>query len=450
MRLGPRRALICALALAWMLPGLAHAQFVFDPVNYTTLADADATDTIPVGTRITLQNWQQYRKFMPMALVAAYSQRYGFKIGDDPKYTINVGPTTPVPMFKQLRDNTEKYAGQTRLAPSSSGGYTMEGYVAGVPFPKPSGPLMPYQLLYNVWTYYFPSISYFDGSYTAVDRYRNRFYEQIDVDQWRLSHSSDEGFPTNPSYGAGFMQATRLLVGMPEQERYTAQLALLPDDPEKVQEIYVFVPALRRSVRMSSAARCSPLLGSDFNQDDNSDGVFFQPPNFKATLLGARKVLAVMHGDLNHWYGGDLTGGEQLYDREGVPGWPSPIAARWELRDVYVLDLAPLPILGDYCYGHKVIFIDKETFVQLYLDDYDAAGRLFKGQLIWHTLINVNDHERYILRGHDPQTIIDWRNIHATTSLPNRPPEVNHLNHREVSNHPELYAFPGGLAYIMK
>jgi hypothetical protein len=442
--------LVCALALVAVVPGLAHAQFTYDPANYSSLADANSADTIAAGTQITLRNWLAYRKFMPMALVAAYSQKYGFSVGDDAKYTINVGPTAAVPMFKQLRDNTEKYSGKARLRGTASGGYTMEGYVAGVPFPKPAGPLMPYQIMYDLWTNYFPSISYFDGSYIAIDRYRNQFYEQIDVDQWRLSHSSDEGFPTNPSYGGGFIQSSRQLIGSPEQEKYTAQLALLSDDPEKMQEIYVFVPALRRSVRMSSAARCSPLLGSDFNQDDNSDGVFFQPPNFKAGLAGVKKVLAIMHGDLKHWYGGDLAGGEWLYDRRGLPGWPNPRVGNWELRDVYVLDLVPLPVLDNYCYGHKVIFVDKETFVQLYLDDYDAKGRLYKGQLIWRAPVRVNDYESYVVRGHDPQTMIDWENIHATTSLPNAAPELNHLNHRDVSNHPDIYAFPGGLAYIMK
>jgi hypothetical protein len=157
-----------------------------------------------------------------------------------------------------------------------------------------------------------------------------------------------------------------------------------------------------------------------------------------------------MHGDLRHWYGGDLPGGEGLYDREGMPGWPNPTAGKWEVRDVYILDLTPLPVLSDYCYGHKVIFIDKETFVQIYLEDYDPAGNLFKSQLIWHSPVKVNARESYIVRGHDPQTIIDWKNLHATTSLPDQPPELNRLNHRAVSNHPEIYAFPGGLSYILK
>lgn len=448
----PWSGLVCALVLvlAWMAPGAVHAQYKFDPANYTSLADAGSAATIPAGTRITLRNWQQYRTFMPMGFVAGYSQRYGFKIGDDPKFTINVGPTVSVPMFKQLQENTERHAGQARLVPTATGGYTMEGYVAGVPFPKPSGPLMAYQLLYNVWSNYFPMISYIKGSYMAIDRYRDQSYEQIDVDQWRLSHRSDAGFPINPPYGAGLMQSSRFFISAPEQEKYTTELSLLPDDPKMVQEIYMFVPALRRSVRLSSAARCAPILGSDFNQDDNSDGVFFQPPNFKVTLLGTKLVLAMMHGDTTHWYGGDLAGGEMLFDRDGLPGWPNPSAGKWELRQVYVLDVVPLPVISDYCYGHKVIFVDKETFVQLYLDDYDSAGTLFKGQLIWHTPLRVDDTESYIIRGHDPETIIDWKNVHATTSLPDAAPEVNGFNHRDISNQPEVYALPGGLANIMK
>lgn len=46
--------------------------------------------------------------------------------------------------------------------------------------------------------------------------------------------------------------------------------------------------------------------------------------------------------------------------------------------------------------------------------------------------------------------MIDWQNIHATTSLLDAAPEVNRLNHREISNLPEIYALPGGLANIMK
>jgi hypothetical protein len=53
----------------------------------------------------------------------------------------------------------------------------------------------------------------------AIDRYRDQSYEQIDVDQWRLSHCSDAGFPINPSYGAGLMQSMpgRSAVNFPKE-----------------------------------------------------------------------------------------------------------------------------------------------------------------------------------------------------------------------------------------
>ena len=82
---------------------------------------------------------------MPMAFVAAYSQRFGFKIGDDP-ISINVGPTIPLPMFKQLPEariynlSVRKTGRQLRRR-LYNGGLRCRGS-----FPNPSGPLMPYQV----------------------------------------------------------------------------------------------------------------------------------------------------------------------------------------------------------------------------------------------------------------------------------------------------------------
>jgi len=55
-----------------------------------------------------------------MGLVAGFSQGYGWKIGPEPRYTMNVGPTIPAPMFKELKQNTEKYAGQAKLRKAAS------------------------------------------------------------------------------------------------------------------------------------------------------------------------------------------------------------------------------------------------------------------------------------------------------------------------------------------
>src|SRR5271155_3217620 len=63
-------AIFCVLSVAAVT---ARAEMVFDEANYKALADDPSPDTIPIGTKITLQNWQQYKKFMPVWLQALYS-----------------------------------------------------------------------------------------------------------------------------------------------------------------------------------------------------------------------------------------------------------------------------------------------------------------------------------------------------------------------------------------
>ena len=172
--------LIAAILFASTMSQVASAQISYNEGTYASMADASSGASIPPGTNITLQNWQNYKQFMPVSLLAGYSQRYGWKIGSDPKFTIVVGPTIHEAMFRQLRENTEKYAGQAKLQKVSTGGYTLRGYVAGVPFPKPGGELKPYQIFYNVWTYYFPSFTYFDDISCQIDRFRNLFPQGVD------------------------------------------------------------------------------------------------------------------------------------------------------------------------------------------------------------------------------------------------------------------------------
>jgi hypothetical protein len=444
---------IGAMVLALTIAGAANAQISYNEGIYTSMAEASSSATVAPGTTITLQNWEQYKQFMPVSLLAGYGQKYGWKIGSDPKFNIVVGPTIHEAVFKQLRENTEKYAGQAKLRKVATGGYTLDGYVAGVPFPKPDGELKASQIFYNTWTYYFPSFTYFDDISCQIDRFRNLFPQGVDVQQWRMSHASDEGFPTNPDYGKGILQASRYFVKFPEQSKYTTQLAHLPDDPEKLQEIYVFLPSLRRSLRLSSAARCSPILGSDWTQDDNGDGMFLQPANFSMKLLGEKKVIAIMHADIDHMYGGNSAGGEKLYDRVSMPGWPSPLVGKWEVRDAYVLDVVPLPAMGgSYCYGHKIIFVDKESFVQLYFDNYDPSGKLYKTELMYYRPLEVSDTERYWVRAHQPEVMMDWQNTHATTSLLEHAPVINKkcVAMGETCANVRTYAFPAGLSSIMK
>ena len=434
---------VCAILLAFATSGVALAQIKFDAAAYQGLADANSSQTIVLGTQITLSNWQQYKRFMPMSLIAAYSGSYGWKVGSGPQYTVVVGPTEPFKLPNGPAKATEKYAGQARLQKVSDGSYTVVGYGAGTPFPKPAEPNMSYQILYNVWYGFVPTrIHYFDPS-DQVDRFRNHYVQTVDVIGWRLTHNSDDAYPESFAYGKGYLESTRFFLMAPEQVKYTTQVALLPDDPEKLEEIYVFLPSLRRSLRLSSAARCSPILGSDFVQDDNADGTWIQPPNFNVTLLGEKKILALMHADRTAFYD------EKNWDKNGIAQWPSPAVGKWELRDEYIIDITPLPKLGGYCYGHKVMFVDKETWNETWIDNYDAQGKYWKGEMIYIRPHPLNSGEMYIYRGTNSEAMVDFQNTHATTSRPTDEPTFDKDCKAECAE-PEVYAFPGGLSRVMR
>jgi uncharacterized protein DUF1329 len=443
-----RAKLSCCLAfaalIAFGLSSAARAQIKYNQADYDAMASATSSETIPPGTQITLQNWQQYKKFMPVGIQAMFGQKYPFRIGSGPEFTMVVGPTSPIPLAKRLQEDTEKYAGQAKLEKAASGGYTVKGYVAGVPFPKPSGDLIGQQVLYNAFFGFIPPVYRYTTNTRLIDRFQNVFPQYTEVVYWRLSHISDPSSPIDPPYGKGYLQTTRYFVLSPEQTRYTTQLALQPDNPEKVQEVYVFLPSLRRSLRLSSAARCSPILGTDWVQDDNSDGMAFQIPNFNVKLLGEKKMLFITHADNPGMYN------KQNYNlKSSVPAFPGPMVGKWELRNVMVVETSPLPAVGSYCYGHKIGYIDPDTWTQLGWDFYDVNQRFWKFNMIPMRPLKIDTGDETTFHSANVDIMWDFQNQHVTSSNVNAPTQFASQISADLKDAP-TWAFPGSLSRIMK
>src|ERR1700730_8926992 len=95
--------------------------------NTTSSANAKISDPvatgdggIPVGTVITMQNWQQYRQFMSDGLVDLFSGKYYWKMPAD--VSMPVGPTIVNPLPKNYLAATEKYSGQVKVLELPDGG----------------------------------------------------------------------------------------------------------------------------------------------------------------------------------------------------------------------------------------------------------------------------------------------------------------------------------------
>ncbi len=431
------------MMLVVLVAGIARGQIVYDAGAYRQLADAAGGQTLPVGTRITLRNWQNYRRFLPVGMQAAYSGKYRFRIGPEAAYEVEVTPTRKLTLPRKFLADTEKYQGRVQLVASPAGGYTLSplpGDTAGLPFgTDPGEPNLGYKVMYNWWLAYSPRITHFYDEISTLDKYRNVGRQTVDFTFYRLSHLSDADFPAALPYARGYLSSTRLIIVAPEQVKYNTTLQMWPADPANYPDFYSFLPSQRHSLRLATTATCKPLEGSDFVQDD----IGFQQAHFKAVYLGLKKLLTRIQDPQK---GRDAAS----YDvTASFPAWPRPGSGGWEMRDSYVIDLQPLPILGNYCYSHRVMYIDKETWFNVFTEMYDADGKLWK--MHWNHAAPLPDDGREVLINPASQVggvMLDFKGDHASIDL-FRDMTVGEFVPRQYQNTEQL-AFPAGLQEVLQ
>ncbi len=132
------------------------------------------------------------------------------------------------------------------------------------------------------------------------------------------------------------------------------------------------------------------------------------------------------------------------------PGWMKPTTGKWELRDMYLLDLKWLRSLGPYCYSHRVFYVDSETWGRpLISEAYDNNGKFWKSNWVVNVPIDFRGQHTLI----EPASFsavmaIDFQNGHATETV-ETPATVDEAVPDEFKDI-EVMASPGGLARIMK
>lgn len=405
--------------------------------------------TIAPGTKINMSNWRQYRQFMPPGMIALFEGKYSWRMPADVEMV--VGPTVDHPLPSSYVTATEKYSGQVGIKELPDGGLTVTNYTAGMPFPNPQAPHKGWKILVDEWFppgahLYVQSPETGLMSFCTQDRFGNRACVRAMLVYRALDFNSDPGVPrTEPNSGNAYYSEF-LMVEEPEQSKYTADLTLFWRDFSKPEDDYVFVPALRRTLRLSTSARCGPLLGSDMTHDDQKTGFNGGFTNFQARWLGDRKILGQM----------ELTTAEGNFPANyDMPlGWAKPSWGPWSLHDSYVIDVRRIPALAaGYCYGSRVMFIEKQNFVPLWIDLYDSNMQLWKvvhlakGPLQDPASKQTYEWGRYI------EQYWDLQNQHASHIFGAdakghdivingaAPAQYNDINH---------YSTPGGLMELMR
>jgi hypothetical protein len=433
--------LLFTLVAACYVCATCYAQ-TFDESVYHELAEASSSEAIPPGTVISIANWRKYRNLMHVGLQALFAGKYTFHLGTGPEYTIKVNPTSDIKLPAAFLRDTEKFGGQARLKQNSEGGYIFEGYSAGLMFPNPAEPQMGVKVLYNAWAPPSPALVFywFDGGF--VDRYAN-FSRFLGITgRYTLSFLSDPPYPREFPFAGTYFKSLLSRSDLPEQTKYTTALDLIGKDPERPGELYVFLPSLRRSLRLSQAARCAPILGTDWTNDDNG-GVSFLVGQFNVKEIGEKKILASVNVDYQH----SAKGGKTYVLTNPLPGWPLSDVAHWELRDVHVIDVTPINQPG-YCYSHRVMYIDAKLWNEVAYDLYDHQGKLWKTS--WSGFFPFPTHGENVVNPYMlSATIWDVQNSHTSFGYDVPPWGVDETVPKEWQD-VQTVAFPGGLANIMK
>ncbi|MGH7932416.1 MAG: DUF1329 domain-containing protein, partial [Candidatus Binataceae bacterium] len=329
------------------------------------------------GTVITKQNWSQYKDCFSDGVNYLWAGTGFWKMPDDAEIHVAAGKQYTLP--KAFMEANERYGGQARLTKQADGRYRLENYVAGFPFPNPSGPQKALEIAANV-TYRmqgyavagFPDAGAGSAPFYTKDRFGNWSVETVDYLYRQLAYNWEPGVARIDPKAAGAWYSEWLMVETPEQSRYTAVLTLFWQDNLKDEDDYAFVPALRRSLRLSSSARCAPLLGSDMVKDDQRVGWNGGVGKFDADFIGERNMLGL--NDMNPKFSGKFP---EEYD--GMLGWPKPSWGDWATRPAWIINVHRIPDLSaGYCYGKRVMYIDKQYYGTDAEDLYDSNMKLWK------------------------------------------------------------------------
>jgi hypothetical protein len=411
-------------------------------------ASAPAIPVIPIGTTITVKNWQQYSQYMPFGMTELFRGHQFWRMPADLR--IIVGPTVPEKLPVEYTQATAKYSKNVRIIHLNNGHNDIRNYIGGEAFPDPHEPDKGYKVLADLWFAYVPHFlagtsrnplsicSETSHGFLSCERF-SYVYRQVD-------YNTDGEVSPEESKAGDYWYTEWLTVEEPEELRYTTLLMLYPKDNQRDEELFMYVPSLRRWSRASLSSRCSPMVGTDYVQDDFKRVGFNGGLGlFDAQFLEHRRILALA---------GNYTppGGEFPLNYYMPIAWPRPSWGTWQVRDVDVIDVRRIPAASSgYCYGKRIIYEDSQIHYALWEDAYDHKMRLWKVALLAQRMIKTRSLGE--VPGAFTSTAWDFEGRHLTNATTAGNNGLDVLVDGDVPGEYRnfvSYSTPAGLAQIMK
>jgi len=278
---------------------------------------------------------------------------------------MHIVPTRKLNFTKTEQAWEEKNKGVVQMDPKT---HALINWKAGRPFPEPKN-------MYEVtWNFYLRHLMYGDaeffrnGTFAVVDSLNRR--KDVSFKIWTRMWQGRTTVPPVPEYSINpdniyYKQTT--VFTKPYDAAGFAVLRHRYFSPDKADDAWAYVPAIRRVRRFTGDDLQDPLFGTDVTMDDF--GGWIQKVDFKNVVpTKVEDGLILCYAYLPKWYDGHSV---KIDKNNRQAYYPS-----WEIRPVYKLTVE-IKNPG-YGYGKRVTWIDKETDMGVYMEFYDQKGRLFR------------------------------------------------------------------------
>ena len=159
----------------------------------------------------------------------------------------------------------------------------------------------------------------------------------------------------------------------PTQVKGLGNLAWTYLDPKKEQDVWIWLPSLKKTRKVSASQADDSFLGADFTVEDISTRRF-DDESYK------------------------------LVKEENFSGYTSEFMKKTYYKDTPCFVIEATPKRANWYYVKRLIWIDKNYGTNIYEEKYDARGEKFQTLFRWHEIYNVSGKEypiQIFLEGQD-------------------------------------------------
>jgi len=352
------------------------------------------------GLLITPDNYRQYladlrRLLSPGAFrVVEEGLRRGY-------IKMPIVETKRYPQYRPFYEATLAHRGRARVGPDNQ----LLGWVSGLPFPQPRrGVELAWNLDRRVTVsdnYFFEGDFYlYNGPGRPERRYRWWYWVyRANGRVWPPPVPLDPINRGRP-WREQIRWRSQFVMVSPFDVRGFAVIRTRYEGVDRWDDLFSYIPAIRRIRRMTGADVCDPMLGTDTIYDDFE--LFSQKITARMTFRMHRKRMLV-----------------PIYYCETPPAFDPKTGYRqhvWNLREGWVLEIFPND--PEYLYSKRVVYLEAQRLngSGYYLDTYDQRGRLYRQQVYLNRYLDDELHTpssfgaRYtnLMSGHFTHIVMEY------------------------------------------